>query len=83
LGAAGLLVGEARTVLQYPLINSTTIPAVLFTGWAARGLRATTRVRGRWGGRQRGFAHGQQERRDFLLISCIPSIDTIPFPLLI
>jgi hypothetical protein len=32
---------------------------------------------GRWGGRLQGFAHDRQERRDFLLISCLPSIDTV------
>ena len=26
---------------------------------------------GRWERRPRGFAHGRQERRDFLLISCV------------
>jgi hypothetical protein len=27
-------------------MNNTTVLAVLFTGWSARGLRATARVRG-------------------------------------
>jgi hypothetical protein len=36
------------------------------------------RVRRCWGGRPQGFAHHRQERRDFLLSSCLPSIDTIP-----
>ena len=39
-------------------------PRVLFTWWWLG-------LQGRWGGRPRGFAHGQQERRDFLLISCL------------
>ena len=32
---------------------------------------AIARVSGAEGGRPRGFAHGRQERRDFLLISCL------------
>ena len=32
---------------------------------------AIARVLGAGGGRPRGFAHGRQERRDFLLISCL------------
>ena len=32
---------------------------------------AIARVSGAEGGRPRGFAHGQQERRDFPLISCL------------
>jgi hypothetical protein len=35
------------------------------------------RTRRRWEGRPQGFADSWQERRDFLLISCLPSIDTI------
>ena len=32
---------------------------------------AIARVLGTGGGRPRGFAHGRQERRDFLLITCL------------
>ena len=32
---------------------------------------AIARVSGAEGGQPRGFAHGRQERRDFLLISCL------------
>jgi len=42
----------------------------LFTG-GCEGERAAARVGGRWERRPRGFAHGRQERRDFLLISCL------------
>ena len=34
------------------------------------GKGAIARVLGAGGGRPQGFAHGRQERRDFLLISC-------------
>ena len=42
-------------------------PRVLFIAAAA----VAARARGARGGRPRGFAHGRQERRDFLLISCL------------
>ena len=47
--------------------RGATVPWVLFTGWIA----AAARVGGRWERRPRGFAHARQERRDFLLISCL------------
>ena len=54
-----------------------TVPAVLqYRGDCSQeegceGEKAAARVGGRWERRPRGFAHGQQERRDFLLISCL------------
>ena len=53
----------AMCVLQYPQRYSATgtVHAVV----------AAARARGAGGGRPRGFAHGRQERRDFLLISCL------------
>ena len=44
--------------------RGATVPRVLFTERRRLGL-------GRWERRPRGFAHGRQERRDFLLISCL------------
>ena len=39
------------------------------TAGTVHGVVAAARARGAGGGRPRGFAHGRQERRDFLLIS--------------
>jgi len=58
----------AADALLYPRCYSTH-------GYCPRdgceGERAAARVGGRWERRPRGFAHGQQEIRDFLLISCL------------
>jgi len=53
-----------------------TVPAVLQYHMTysqeegCEGERAAARVVGCWERRPRGFAHGRQERRNFLLISC-------------
>jgi hypothetical protein len=56
----------STTVLQYPAVQ---YPAVLFV-W--RRLReGQLGLLGREERRPQGFAHGRQERRVFLLISCL------------
>ena len=65
VGVVGIERSELREVavmcvLQYPQSYSTVHVMV-----------AAARARGAGGGRPRGFAHGRQERRDFLLISCL------------
>jgi hypothetical protein len=40
-------------------------------------IELVARVRRRWGDRPQGFAHNRQEKRNFLIISCLSSIDTI------
>ena len=47
------------------------VMAVVGLQTVREGEGAIARVSGAEGGRPRGFAHGQQERRDFPLISCL------------
>jgi hypothetical protein len=44
VGWGGVVVWYCSRECQW--MNNTTVLAVLFTGWSARGLRATARVRG-------------------------------------
>ena len=60
---------EAVAALQYPRCYSTAGTVHEMAG--CEGERAAARVGGRWERRPRGFAHGRQEGRDFLLISCL------------
>ena len=70
VGVVGIERSELREVaamgvLQYPQrsVSAGTVHVVVAV--------AVARARGAGGGRPRGFAHGRQERRDFLLISCL------------
>jgi hypothetical protein len=73
--------------LQYPgTVSRAAVPSEVPRLCTVQGVMAdierelAVRVRGRWRGRPQGFPHGQQERRGFLLISCLPSIDRITSP---
>ena len=57
--------GKRRRCARY-----STRSATVSTG-TVHVVVAVARAGGAGGGRPRGFAHGRQERRDFLLISCL------------
>ena len=60
---------EAVAALQYSWCYSTV--GTVHKMAAARARERRLGFWGRWERRPRGFAHGRQEGRDFLLISCL------------